>query len=454
MKRTKDEIFESAPVSSAVLYHTIPAICSMIMVMIYNLADTFFVGQTGDPYMVAAVSYAMPIFMIPSAIGNLFGIGGTSVISRAIGRGDKNYAKKTSSFCFWTGTAAGLLCMILMLSFASPLSRLLGATSSETFSYTRDYLANVSMSAVFIVIANAFSNILRAEGQSLHAMAGMLIGNFANIILDPIFIFTLDMGITGAAIATALGNIIGALYYIIYFFTKKSELSIHPADYRVGNRIAGSVLSIGIPAALTSILMSVSQIVVNGMMSAYGDLVVAGYGVNLKIHMIISYVVIGLGQGIQPLLGYCYGAGLKERYRKIMRFSIIYSLIVSTALTLVCVLCAKPLVGLFLENRDAFDYGVHFTIISLLSGPVCGVLYVLLNALQARGAATASFLVSVSRQGFIYFPLLFLLHHLIGRDGLVWTQQFSDILSFILAIVLYIIVSKKTKEEVKQHAEN
>lgn len=445
MPEVKNKVFEQASIPKAVFFNTVPAICSMIMVMIYNLADTFFVGRTGDPYMVAAVSYALPIFMIPSAIGNLFGIGGTSVISRAMGRGDTEYAKKVSSFCFWSGTAVGILCTVLLISHSAPLSRMLGATSAEAFTYTNDYLSTVSWSAVFIIIANAFSNIIRAEGQSVHAMAGMLIGNLVNIILDPIFIFSLGMGIKGAAAATAIGNIIGALYYILYFVFHKSSLSISVKNYSVKNKIIGSVLVIGIPAALTSILMSVSNIVVNGKMSAYGDLVVAGYGVNLKIHMILSYVVIGLGQGIQPLLGYCYGAGLKERYSKIMRFSIIYALIASTALTGVCILSSKPLVGLFLENKAAFDCGVHFTIISLLSGPICGVLYVLLNALQARGAATESFIVSVSRQGFIFFPLLFLLHHLMGVDGLVWTQQFSDLLSFLLAIILYITVCKKSE---------
>lgn len=280
----------------------------------------------------------------------------------------------------------------------------------------------------------------------MHAMAGMLIGNLVNIVLDPIFIFSLDMGITGAAIATAIGNIIGAAYYILYFLVGKSQLSIAPKDLCVKNQIASSVFVIGVPAALTSILMSISNIVVNSLMSAYGDLAVAGYGVDLKVHMIISYVVIGLGQGIQPLLGYCYGAGLKERYSKIMRFSVIYSLIVATVLTVVCIFSASPLVGLFLDNKEAFDYGVHFTIISLLSGPICGVLYVLLNALQARGAAGASFIVSMSRQGFAFFPLLFLLHYLMGMDGLVWTQQFADFVSFVLAIILYFAVSKKQKE--------
>lgn len=446
MKRGKSEIFEKAPVSKAVFFNTVPAICSMVMVMIYNLADTFFVGQTGDPYMVAAVSYALPVFTIPSAIGNLFGIGGTSVISRAIGRGDGEYAKRVSSFCFWAGTVAGAVCTAVLFLFAAPISKTLGATSAETFAYTRDYLASVSLSAVFIVIANAFSNIIRAEGKSMHAMAGMLIGNLVNIILDPLFIFSLDMGITGAAIATAIGNIVGAAYYLLYFLFGKSQLSISPKAFDMKNEIAGSVLAIGIPAALTSILMSISNIVVNSLMSHYGDLAVAGYGVDLKVHMIISYVVIGLGQGIQPLLGYCYGAGLKERYGKIMRFSVIYSLIVSTVLTVVCILCASPLVGLFLDNKEAFDYGVHFTVISLLSGPICGVLYVLLNALQARGAAGSSFIVSMSRQGFAFFPLLFLLYYLMGMDGLVWTQQFADLLSFALAIILYIAVSKKQKE--------
>lgn len=311
MKDNTTEIFQNAPVPKAVLSNVIPSIVSMIMVLVYNLADTFFIGQTKNAYMVAAVSLATPVFLIFMAIGMLFGIGGTSLISRMLGEGKKEKAKKVSSFCFWTGITIGIISMIAIWIFVEPISRVIGA-SNETIEYTSKYLAIVAIGIPFLIMSNIFSNVIRAEGHAKKAMVGMIIGNMINIVLDPIMILTFDWTIAGAAIATVLGNVFASLFYLVHLLSKDSILSINIKDYTVSDKIASGVLAIGIPASLNSILMSTSNIVINKLMHHYGDMAVAGLGVAMKVNMIVVMLLIGLGTGIQPLLGYCYGSKNKK----------------------------------------------------------------------------------------------------------------------------------------------
>lgn len=456
MKKEKSSLdsFVSGSVSSAVLRNVVPAIAAMIMVLIYNLADTFFIGQTNNDYMVAAVNLATPVFLLFMSLGTLFGMGGTSLISRALGAGKTDYAKKVSSFCLWAGVAVGAVCSILLLIFAEPLAIMLGA-SSETLGYTKTYLSIVSLSGIFSIISNCYTNIIRAEGKSTTAMMGTLIGNLLNVILDPIMILGFDWGVAGAAIATVIGNVVGALYYLIYFWRGKSILSIKLKDFSMKDGICSGVLSIGIPAALGNILMSISQIITNSRMAGYGDMAVAAYGVSAKVLMIVSLVGIGIGQGIQPLLGYCFGAGNKERFQKSLRFSLIFALFLCLALTILCYVFAPQIVSAFLTNEEALSLGTQFSRIMLTTAWLFGVFYVLMNALQAIGAAGPSLLISLCRQGIIYIPAVFILEAMIGLNGLAWAQPVADVLSLVIEVIIYraVIAKPEKLKTVSAHAE-
>ncbi len=376
MKNKTTEIFRDAPVSKAVISNVIPSIISMIMVLIYNLADTFFIGQTKNAYMVAAVSVATPAFLLFMAVGMLFGIGGTSLISRTLGEGNAEKAKNASSFCFWTGLFIGILAMIVIFLFATPVSMAIGA-SADTVDYASQYLRIVSTAIPFLIISNSFSNIIRAEGNAQVAMMGMIIGNLINIVLDPIMILGFGWEVAGAAVATVLGNVFAALFYIYHLLSKKAMLSIHPKHYVAGGGIAAGVLAIGIPASLNSILMSLSNIIVNNIMSNYGDMAVAGLGVAMKVNMIVVMLLIGLGTGIQPILGYCFGAANRTRYLAVLKFSLILAFGMSAVMTVICYCGADPLVHAFLEDADAFTYGMSFARIYIYSGPVIGLMYFL-----------------------------------------------------------------------------
>jgi len=447
MSMSEDEsmkIFSSAPVPQAVLKNALPAMAAMLLSLIYNLADMFFIGQTNDALQVAAVSLATPVFLIFMSMGTLFGIGGTSVISRAMGEGRKEYARKVSAFCMWSCVVVGIALSLLFWFFMDEILLLVGA-SADTWDFTKTYLNIVALCGPFVLISNCFSNILRTEGQSTKAVIGMVIGNIINIVLCPTLILGFGLNIAGAAVAAVVGNVVGGTYYIFYFLRNQSMLSVSIRDFTLKDKVCSSVLAIGIPASLGSLLMSFSQIILNSLMSGYGDMAVAGIGVASKITMITGMICIGLGQGVQPLLGYCVGAKMWERYDKVLKFSVGFALVLSIAITGLCYLFTGQIVRWFLSDISAFDYGLQFARILLSTSFLFEVFYVLTNALQAMGASLSSLITNLSRQGLIYIPALFGLRAVLGVTGLVWAQPVADVLSIILAAILYIVTSRKMR---------
>lgn len=441
-KNDSMEVFSTMPVGKAVMKNCLPAMVAMLMMLVYNLADTFFIGQTHDALQVAAVSLATPVFLMFMAAGTLFGVGGTSVISRALGEGNTQYAKKVSSFCMWSCVIVGVIMSALMLTFTDSILSIVGA-SADTWTFAKTYLVIVVCSGPFVLISNCFSQVVRAEGESTKAMMGALLGNLANIILDPIMILGFGWDIAGAAIATVIGNVIAAGYYIIYLLKKSMLLSTKLRDFTARDGVCKGVLSIGVPAALGSILMSVSQIIINNRMAQYGDMAIAAMGVAMKVVTITGMVCMGLGQGVQPLLGYCVGAKKWNRFKESMRFALLFALALGVVLTAICYIFTNQIVGVFLTDATAFDYAVQFSRILLTTSFLFGVFYVMTNALQAMGAAMSSLVINLSRQGIIFIPALFILQAVIGLTGLVWAQPVSDLISLFIAVVLYFRVSKK-----------
>ena len=436
------ELFRSGKISEAVLKNAIPAMIAMLMVLIYNLADTFFIGQTHNDLQVAAVSMCAPVFLVFMSIGTVFGLGGTSVISRAMGEGNVDYAKKVSSFCMWSCVSIGVIMSGSFLVFIDQLLNLMGV-SEDVWNYAKSYMMIVTLCGPFVLISNCYSNVIRAEGRANVAMMGMLIGNLANIILDPVMISMFGWEIRGAALATVIGNVLAAVYYLLYFRKGTSLLSIHPKDFTTKEGVCKNVLIIGIPAALGSLLMSVSQIILNNRMMQYGGMAMAGMGVAAKVTMMTGTMCIGLGQGVQPLMGYCFGAGNHERFRKVLVFSLVFALLVSMVMTGTCYIFIGQIVKLVLTDAEAFEFGCHFSRILLSTSVLFGVYYVLTNALQAMGAATPSFIVNLSRQGLLFIPILFILEAKLGLDGLLWAQPVVDVLSLLLEVVLIIPVYRK-----------
>lgn len=438
----KTESFATGSIPKVVIQNSIPALVAMVMVMVYNLADTFFIGLTHDDLQVAAVSLATPVFMIFMSLGTLFGVGGSSVISRALGAEKEDYAKKASSFCFWASVAVGLLFMVVLWLGMDGLTGMLGA-SENTVDYTKTYLMITIGCGVFSMISNCLSAVVRTEGAAMKAMTGTVIGNLINIILDPIMILGFGWGIKGAAIATVIGNVVGALYYLLHFMGGKARLSISPKYFSMKDGIFTGVISVGISASLANLLVSLSSIVANGQLSKYGDLYVAGYGVSAKVIMIITLIGIGIGSGIQPLVGYCYGAKNKERLISSIRFSALFATVFCLVAAVLCFVFAGPIVKVFLTNAEAYNAGIRFTRILMSTAWLIGTFAICQNTLQAIGAATPALLASVFRQGIIFIPVMFLLQSVIGMEGLIWAQPVADVLSLIIVFLMLISKIKK-----------
>ena len=435
-------LFRDAPVHKAVFSNIIPSVISMLMVMFYNLADTVFIGQTKDALMVTAVSLATPVFLLFMAIGMLFGIGGTSFISRRLGEGDYHTAKRASSFCFWSGILIGLFSLFFILFCAEPVAMAIGA-SEDSLDYTKQYLSIVAFGIPFLILSSTFSNIIRAEGHAKTAMLGMIIGNMVNIILDPVMILGFGWNVAGAAIATVLGNVVSAVFYLVHL-SKRSMLSIGLKDFTLERTISLGVFAIGIPAALNSVLMSTSNIVINKVMAHYGDMAVAGLGVAMKVNTITVMLLIGIGTGVQPLLGFCFGAKLRERYLAILKFTLTVAFITSVIMTVICYTFAGPLVEFILEEPDAYSYGFEFSRVYILSGPVIGILFVMINAIQSTGATIPSLILSISRQGLIYYPMLFIFTHFFDTAKMAaMTQPVTDYVAATLSVILFILTFRK-----------
>lgn len=433
--KTNTDLFEKAPVPKAVATMAVPTMISMLVVVIYNMADTFFIGQTKDPLQVAAVSLATPVFMIFMALGHLFGIGGSSAISRALGERRKDRAWHISSFCCYGSLGLGVMVAVISVLGMEQILHLIGA-SENTIGFARQYLTIISIGAPTIMFSTAFANILRGEGASRESMVGNLLGTIVNIILDPVMILGLGWGVSGAALATIIGNIAACFFYISYYVRGKSMLSIHVKDFRMGERIAASVAAIGIPASLNNILMSFANIILNQALVGYGDTPVAAMGVALKSNMLVVLLQIGLCVGIQPLIGYNYGSGNKKRLMQVFKFTGVVSVIMGMLLTLFMIIARKTMIQVFINDAEVVSYGIRMVVALQLSAPFIGILFLCINTIQGMGKALPSLILTVCRQGLIFIPLIFILNALLGLDGVIYAQPAADYLSILVGIMI------------------
>lgn len=430
-----NELFEKAPIPKAVATMAIPTIITMLVVVVYNMADTFFIGQTGDAMKVAAVSQATPVFMIFMALGNLFGIGGSSAISRALGEKNLSRVKHLSSFCCYGSLGLGVIMLVGFLLGMPGILHMIGA-SKNTIGFAEEYLTCIAFGGPFIMFSTAFGNILRGEGAAKQSMIGNMIGTVINIILDPIMILGFGWGVTGAAVATVLGNLAACLFYLSYFMKKNTVLSISPKYFSMGHGIMSSVFAIGVPASLNNILMSFSNIVLNNVLSHYSDNAVAAMGVAMKANMIVVLLQIGLCAGIQPLIGYNYGARNIKRLKRIFWFTGGCSVIMGTVLTILMVIARSSIIHAFIDDAAVVDQGIKMMIALQLSGPVIGILFLGINTLQGMGKAVPSLVLTVCRQGLVFIPSIFILNKIFALNGVIYAQAVADYVSIVIATLL------------------
>lgn len=441
------EIFESAPIPRAVAKLALPTMLTMLVNVLYNMVDTYFIGRTGDPNQVAAVSIATPIFLFLMAAGNIFGVGGSAYISRSLGEKQYERVKSIASFCCYAGIFSGLLIGAIFIIFHKPILIACGA-SNNTIGFASEYLKWISFGSPFVVLSFAFSNIVRGEGASKTAMFGQMLGMVVNMILDPIMIINMKMGVSGAAIATIIGNICTCVFYLVYILSsKRTTLSINIAEFRMNQGIFSNVFAIGTPASINNVLMSLSNILMNKFLAGYGDIPIASMGIAMKANMFVVFMQIGLAVGVLPLIGYNYGAKNYKRMTSIIKFSAIANLCIGTTLTILYFWLTAPIVRLFIDNQETISYGIQMVRALQLSMPVIGILFILSNAFQAMGKSIPSMVLSISRQGFVFFPTLILMNKFIGLNGIIYSQPIADIISVFIAIAMFIAIKRNFSKE-------
>lgn len=442
----RNELFERCPIPQAVSKLSIPTVIGMLVMVIYNMADTFFVGMTNDVNQVASVTVTMPVFMLLMSLGTIFGVGGASSISRYIGSKKIDKAKTTSSLSFYGSVTISILCMIITLLFMEQILNIMGATEN-TYNYAKEYLTVLTIGAPFVVLSFSMGQITRAEGLAKEAMIGMLLGTILNIVLDPILILHLKMGVTGASVATVIANIVSVLYYIKLISSKKSILSISSKDLKLDKEIIKSILFIGLPSSLNNLLMSLSSILVNNFAVSYGDMVVASLGIVNRIMLLPIMVLVGLCQGVQPLIGYNYASKNIDRMKNVLKFVATLGTALGIGFAILIYTFGGNMIAMFIKDSEAIKIGSEFIKITIISAPVLGIQFVLNNAFQAMGKAVPSLILSISRQGVIFIPTLFLANAILGLNGIVYAQPIADILTTIISAILFGITYKK---ELKQ----
>lgn len=446
MYQNKD-IFDGQSVPKTIAKFAIPTILSQLVTLLYNLADTFFVGHTNDPSQVAALTLSFPIFMSLTMVGNLFGIGANSFISRSLGQGERKKASLASTFAFY-GAFGGVLVIIMILSlFMAPILNTIGAVTPETFNATKSYLTwTVIYGGIPTVASLMLGHLIRSEGNTKQASIGMALGGIINIVLDYIFVPVLGLGAMGAAIATCISNIIAFLYLLqVILRTKGTIIVLNPAKFRFIAHIAKQIILVGIPAAAIIILGSSANMILTHFMSEYGDISIAAFGIVQKIGTIAIQITVGLTQGIMPLLGFCYGANDIKRLKEINKFSFLILGIYALLCIIVVETFAEPLINLFISEAATVEKGVQFLRIWFFCAPGMCFTNLFGSIFQAMGKWLQSLILSVIRQAGFLFPLLVIMNTFVGEIGLVYAQPIADTITLFIGIIFYITFMKKYK---------
>lgn len=422
----------------------IPTIVIMLVMVIYNMADTYFIGKTGDPCKIAAVSLCAPVFSILSGLGTLLGSGGCTAVSLSLGKKEYDKIKAYTSLCCYGALAAGLVFTAAVLINADGISIALGA-NEDTLEYTCTYLRIFAFGGPVIMFGNVFNNLIRADGSAKQSMISNGLGTIANIILDPVLILGFDMGVAGAAAATVIGNMISSLYLLWYVTKKQKAFSLNIRDLSLKKEVIAPIVTLGLPLACSTIMMSISHMFMNHILAGYGSVTVAASGVAGKVSMVVSMTAMGLCMGFQPAISYCCGAGEQKRMYQIVRKLGIMTVIVGSLMTVGCLIGKSSLVAVFIEHEEVIALGEKMVVASMLMGPFYGLYQLCTTFLQSTGKASYATVVALLDKGLIYLPVLFGLNALAGLNGVIYTAPLTDLLSLLAGVVLCFKWNKKLK---------
>ena len=421
----------------AVFKMGIPVAIGMLFMVAYNLVDTYFIGKMHDDNQLAAANVSYPLMMVLIAISGIVGNGGASYIARCLGADKKNEAEHTLSICFELILISSVIMTVLGIIFINPIVKLLG-TSSETFEFTKEYCLVLIIGSLFVMGNYAVGQLLRSEGATFYSMIGMIIGNIANIILDPIFIFSLKMEIKGAAIATVIGNGIGMLVCLYYYVAKKTIIAPRLSLCKMNKKIIGEIMLVGIPHTLEQFFSTAAIIVNNNLANAYGVISLAAIGVVNKIMSFGNYIYQGMAAGCQPLMGYNYGAKNYSRLKKLIKAGTIEITIIELFVMLLYGILAPTLIGFFTISPMVINIGAMTLRAMMLMLPFVGSTSMVRNTFNAMGKPLYAFGITIVRQLVLYIPFLLIFNKLWGYSGLIHAQPAEEFICMIFSLTLLI----------------
>lgn len=435
------EIFESWPIPKALFELALPMIFGQLIILVYNLADTLFIGRTNNPLMVAGVSLLLPVFNITITFANLFGIGGGTLISRLMGAKRDDEAKSVSSFCFWMSILSAGIFSGTMYFFMTPILRTLGA-SDDTMIFAGQYtFCVIVIGAAPTILGMTLSNFLRSTGRAKQAGFGVSMGGIINIFLDPLFMFVIlpkGYEVLGAGIATMLSNVIICSYFLVVILRSDDGIiSLSPANVRASARNVYEVFAVGVPAAVAVTLFDITYIIIDKLASGYGDIPLAAVGIVLKAERLPLNIGIGLCQGMMPLAGYNYASGNIARMKESVRFSRLAGLVFGFASVAMYEIFAPSIMRIFIEDSQTVALGTHFLRARSLATPFMFMCFHLVNFFQAVGMGGEALFLGSSRWLVFNIPLLFVMNYVFGMYGIVWTQVVADVMMACVSIFVY-----------------
>ena len=436
----KTELFESMPIPRAVMKLAIPTVLSSLVMVLYNLADTYFVGMLNNAVENAAVTLAAPLLLAFNAVNNLFGVGSSSMMSRSLGKKDYETVYRSAAFGFYCSIFAGLLFSIAYTVFQVPLLNLLGATE-ETLGATIGYARwTVTFGAVPAILNVVLAYLVRAEGAAMHASIGTMSGCFLNILLDPIFILPwgLNMGAEGAGLATFLSNCVACLYFFVLLYVKRGRtyVCVNPKMFSFKRHIVVGVCAVGIPASIQNLLNVTGMSVLNNFTSAFGSNAVAAMGIAQKINSVTVQIALGLSQGIMPLISYNYASGNIKRMKKTFLFTARIALVFLVLMEIAYYAGARTWVGLFMQDQQIVDYGARFLQGFCLGMPFLAIDFLAVGVFQACGLGKNAFLFAILRKVVLEIPALFILNALFPLYGLAYAQFAAELVLAIAAVIV------------------
>lgn len=399
------------------------------------MVDIYFIGRTGNANLVAGVSICAPVFLLMVSLGDLFGLGGSSVMSRLFGQKKDEDGKRVSSFTFYSAIATGVLITVIMLIFQTPILHMLGA-EGEVLSYAAEYYIWIALGAPFIILTLIPTNQLRTEGLANIAMIGSIVGSVVNIVLDPVFIFGLGMGAGGAAIATVLGNIVTDIIFVVCIRKKSQKLTVDIKMAKVDLAIVGAVFAIGLPSSLNNLMNSFGTALLNRGLASYGADKVAAMGIASKVNMMVAMIMIAFAFGAQALIGYNYGAGNRARLREILKFDLLVQMLIAIAGGALLMIFAPSMIRLFMNDAVIVEAGTLILRRMLLGLPFTGIFLVCSTLFMSAGKSLPTLIMSLSRQGIVFAAALFILSRTLGYTGVITAQPVADMLSALLAVAL------------------